>query len=286
MTLALAGGAAAEDIGVRLTERRAVLVPVVVNGQGPFEFLLDTGSTTTVVAHELAEELGLEPLGTTVVRTPNGTERVPIARVDRVDLGRRSARTVLVLCQRLRGIRAIDRAIQGVLGFNFLSRFQYLLDYAGKRLVFEESLPAGGVRLSFDGSHRSIVVEVDSLRLLLDTGATGVVLFRFHGRAIEPNPRGPHALATNEERRMVRSGWIRRLDVGGRTFDHLSVTLVPQSGLEAIADGLLPGSLFKSIYFDHAGRQVVLNPTFPADDEDEVLASLHDHVERGELGQR
>lgn len=98
-------------------------MPVLVNGQGPFDFLLDTGSTTSLVDRELAGKLGRAPLGATVIRTATGIERVPIARANRIDLGSITAQTVLVLCSELRGIRSIDRKIRGVLGFNFLSRF-------------------------------------------------------------------------------------------------------------------------------------------------------------------
>ena len=38
------------------------------------------------------------------------------------------------------------------------------------------------------------------------------------------------------------------------------MTLVPQTGLEEKADGLVPGTLFDSIYIDHENEFVVLNP--------------------------
>jgi len=42
------------------------------------------------------------------------------------------------------------------------------------------------------------------------------------------------------------------------------VTLMPETGLESKADGLLPGTLFDAIYFDHEDDFVVLNPTPPS----------------------
>jgi hypothetical protein len=38
-------------------DKPLVLLPTFVNGQGPFEFALDTGSSTTVVSPELAHRL-------------------------------------------------------------------------------------------------------------------------------------------------------------------------------------------------------------------------------------
>ena len=162
---------AAEDISFRLARKHFVIVPVLVNGQGPYDFLLDTGSTTSVVDRKLAKELGLKPLQETVIRTASGTERVPIARVHRIDVGSHSTQTVLVLCSKMDGIRSLDKNIRGILRFNFLSRFRYTLDYKGKTLRFEDAGAREGTRVPFDASGRSIVLATDGLRLLLDTGA-------------------------------------------------------------------------------------------------------------------
>ncbi|MEK6638843.1 MAG: retropepsin-like aspartic protease [Pseudomonadota bacterium] len=45
--------ATAEDDALRMT------VPVMINGQGPFRFVIDTGADRTVISSELAERLGL-----------------------------------------------------------------------------------------------------------------------------------------------------------------------------------------------------------------------------------
>jgi predicted aspartyl protease len=36
-----------------------ILVPTFVNGQGPYDFVLDTGASATLLSPELAERLGL-----------------------------------------------------------------------------------------------------------------------------------------------------------------------------------------------------------------------------------
>jgi len=41
------------------SSKPVVLVPVLVNGKGPYQFALDTGAGQTVVSSELAEELVL-----------------------------------------------------------------------------------------------------------------------------------------------------------------------------------------------------------------------------------
>jgi hypothetical protein len=48
----------------RLVAGALVVIPVTVNGRGPFDFMVDTGSQVTVVDPSLAQELGLKPQGT------------------------------------------------------------------------------------------------------------------------------------------------------------------------------------------------------------------------------
>jgi predicted aspartyl protease len=249
-----------EEVGFRLAQKHFVILGVLVNGQGPYDFLLDTGSTTSLLDRNVARDLGLQPLGETAIRTATGVERVAIARADRIDLGSKSAQNVVVLCSLLHGVRALDRNVRGVLGFNFLSRFQYLLDYAGKRLVFADRRDVEGTRVPFDTTRRSIMLTVDGNRLLLDTGATGVILFDADDLDIEVSLRSVRRVSTNDGRRIASSGWITRLDIGDESFRRLPVTLFPQTGLEDRADGLLPGALFRAIYFDHEQKFVVFNP--------------------------
>jgi len=251
---------AADEIGFRLARKQLVIVPVLVEGQGPYEFLLDTGSTMSVVDLALASDLGLKPLQETVLRTASGIERIPVARVERLDVGSRSAQIVLVLCSEMNGVRSLDENIRGILGYNFLSRFRHTVDYRRKKLRFEYDSAVEGTRVPFDASGRSIVLAMDRLRLQLDTGATGVFLFRAEGLDIETNARAIARVSTSNGVGVGKPGWLRRLVIGDASFHRVPVTLMPQTGLAERVDGLIPGTLFDSIYFDYEGGFVVLNP--------------------------
>ena len=48
---------------IRLDERSMILVPVHINGSGPYEFLLDTGATRTMIDQKLADQLHLPTVG-------------------------------------------------------------------------------------------------------------------------------------------------------------------------------------------------------------------------------
>ena len=134
----------------------------------------------------------------------------------------------------------------------------YALDYEHQRLRFEDGA-VFGTRVPFDASSRSILLVADNLRLLLDTGATGVFLFRSEGLDLEVNARAIKRVSTNAGHRIAKSGWLERVDIGDVSLHRVPVTLVPETGLESKADGLLPGTLFDAIYFDHENDFVVFN---------------------------
>src|SRR3989442_7972455 len=75
------------SVPLRLVGDRLVVVPVMVNGRGPFDFLLDTGTNTTVVDPELADELGLHAEDRVSMITPAGERVVPRGRLASVTVG-------------------------------------------------------------------------------------------------------------------------------------------------------------------------------------------------------
>src|SRR5207245_3210989 len=45
---------------------------VMINGQGPYEFAVDTGATQTVLSEKLADQIGLKPVTTTIMHGVGG----------------------------------------------------------------------------------------------------------------------------------------------------------------------------------------------------------------------
>lgn len=272
---------AACEIPFRLAGGRFVVVPVHIDGRGPFEFLLDTGTDTTIVTPELAARLALRPTSRVVLATPAGSRTVGRAEVRSLSVGPKQAGGGEALIDDLEELRALDRRLDGVVGQNVLGRFNFLLDYGRKLLLVEDvrDAPPAGARLPAAKEEGGLIVQAaarqrdgGALRLLIDSAAGGLVLFDAPdsplGRAaleIESGPGRAVKASTNAGSLLARRGRLRSLAVGGETYSDLPVALIP---LPAAAgprreDGLLPTSLFRSIYFNNAEGYVVLNPRLP-----------------------
>src|ERR1700692_2703747 len=66
-----------------------VVVPVMVNGQGPFRFIVDTGANHSTISPRLARELGLNPAeeASIILDGITGTAQVSFVTIDRMQAG-------------------------------------------------------------------------------------------------------------------------------------------------------------------------------------------------------
>jgi predicted aspartyl protease len=109
----------------------ALVVPVHVNGGGPFRFVLDTGATLTCVGSALADSLALpEQRGTVGVGAGiGGTGRMRLVRLDSLRVGGAMASGMTACSLDLEHIAEIGFDVQGLLGLNFLREFRVTLDF-------------------------------------------------------------------------------------------------------------------------------------------------------------
>lgn len=151
---------------------------VMLNGVGPFQFMVDTGSTTTVIAERHMATLGVQRLGDVTVIGTTGKAAMPLARIETLQTGAVTK-------------KALDVA---VLPDSELAREDGILGadvFAGRRVVFDirrkiVRIEPGrrDVRPTSDGNMRvrnGLLAEVEGrvgnvpARLMLDTGAQNCI---------------------------------------------------------------------------------------------------------------
>jgi len=231
---------------------RPVASRVFLNGQGPFRFLLDTGAQTNQVEAALARRLGLVPSYQVVLATASGTTRVPGGRVAEVTLGEATAADQELLFTSLDGVHALAPDIQGVLGQEFLSRFDYLLDFRGRRLVFSAAAP-DGTRIPARVIDGRMAIETSYGDLVLDSGTQALVLFH------TPVSSAPgETIRTASGAGKVSMVQAVRVRIGARSYRPAMAAVATNPA--APEDGLLPASLFGSIFVSNSAHYVIAGP--------------------------
>jgi hypothetical protein len=186
---------------------------------------------------------------------------------------------VEVLFADLPEIRRLDSSIHGVIGQNFLSQLNYILDYGKRRVEFEEGdeleTRLVGARLSIERDEGKCIVVAppaaaskSGRRFVLDSALSDLVLFVSKARKldleIEHSPHSLIGVSTNAGNGTARPGLIRALRIGDETFRDLPVALIlnPMADGHRSEDGLLPARLFRTIYFNNKRGYVIFNPRF------------------------
>ena len=241
---------------------RPIAEEVFINGQGPFKFLVDTGSQTNQIDAAIAQKLALIPTFRVEMATSNGAALVPGSRVQEVSLGDAIATQQEFMFTSLESIRTVSPNIQGVLGQEFLAHFDYLLDLANHRMIFNPGVPDGGIRSTFAMENGRPAVDTSEGRLVLDSGTDTSVLFRNASTAIAP-PMAAAGLLTNTGSSSVSVLQNLRIKIAGREYRIARAAVLPKS--PANETGLLPTGLFHAVYFCNSGNYVVFDPTSRAD---------------------
>lgn len=127
---------AAGEVAFRLIgpNEAALVVPVMLNGEGPYDFILDTGATFTCVADSTAARLDLperQLVGGIGVGI-GGTGRLRLATVDSLRIGAARAYDVPVCLLDLSHTQLLGTRIDGLVGLNVLKQFRVTLDFERK----------------------------------------------------------------------------------------------------------------------------------------------------------
>jgi len=127
------GQARGDSVAFQIAPTRPLLLlPVSVNGRGPYRFALDTGSSMCSIAPELARELGMT---TTAAEEgglgAGGALEVAFTRADSIALGGSIVNGVDLTVPPFFPMlsEAAGAQLDGALGHNFLRNFRVTLDY-------------------------------------------------------------------------------------------------------------------------------------------------------------
>jgi predicted aspartyl protease len=121
------------DVTFRLAggQNPLILVPVYVDGKGPYEFILDTGAYRCLLSPELSSSIGISVESQQRATGVGGTITISSAHVSSLTVGEASQTNleVAITDELSRLGEAVQSKVDGVLGSNFLKDFRLTLDY-------------------------------------------------------------------------------------------------------------------------------------------------------------
>lgn len=118
----------------------AILIPVKINGQGPYTFVLDTGATFTCIDQPLATDLKLAEWKGAVgvgIAVP-GANAAKLVDLDKLEVGTASAEKLKACVIDFKNFQTAGLNIQGLLGLNFLKSYRMTIDFKRKVVLLEK----------------------------------------------------------------------------------------------------------------------------------------------------
>ncbi len=253
-----------------------IVVQVGINGNGPYDFLFDTGATSSCIDEVLIEALQLPRSAGVQVASTTGTAFSGRVLLDRVSFGTMETGPVVALVRSLKAYKAFDAQIHGVLGQDVLSKFNYLIDNQHHRIEIDTN---GFLLRNLTGEHirtESVKTRVggletrdlffialtdrgtQSVHLLLDSGTMNVMLRP--GLLGVTVPPSKSKWVSNDSGRFVPANSVRtRLTIGATIVD--TNAWIIDDLLDPLAiDGLIPTGEFNALYVANKQSFVILNP--------------------------
>jgi predicted aspartyl protease len=158
-----------------------VWVPVMINGQGPFRLVLDTGATSSAIVKSVADRLGLtvDPESAVRLQGATGEAIVPYVVAEQMEVG-----DLLISRTRLPIVPDVFGGAEGVLGTRGLSDKRVHIDFRNDLIEINyargKPRPTDMSTVKFDiarGRLTALTVVVGGVRTkaIIDTGAQRTV---------------------------------------------------------------------------------------------------------------
>jgi predicted aspartyl protease len=181
---------------IRLDNLSMIIVPVTINGSRPYDFLLDTGCSKSIIDRKLADELKLSRVGEKTTVGVLASVRMAVVHVDSLALAGATVGAGEMFSSD--HSPTVTGNVRGILGEDFLQNFDLLIDYRHQSIRLDS--PLGSMAQSANGEHLPLklngtyhgqpthnrlvisgrVKELGdaTMSLLLDSGANQLTLFQ------------------------------------------------------------------------------------------------------------
>ena len=263
---------------VRTIAGYLMVVGVTINDRGPFDFLIDTGTNTTLIDPKLATELGMKPSDRLKLASLASAADVPRYFFQTFRVGPASVSNQEALAIPLPQLTALDRKIRGVLGMNFLLQFSFRLDYEHRVLElypFPDAAQApAGLRVPVEINESRLLIKVSSdasphgsWKLALDSGIAQFLVFQDRVSLSSQHSSGASnclmQVSTNLADHKASTIRLQDISIAGARLPDTQIALL-RNDLQKPSDpqdGLLPAAPFHSVFFDRTNATVIFSPS-------------------------
>jgi predicted aspartyl protease len=268
-------------------DHTTVIIQVKLNGKGPFNMILDTGSDVAAIDLATAKELGLnlKPTGGTLTGGGSDKPQVFATQIALVEIGSLATKHIEAAALDLsKQAQILGKRLDGVLGYAVLKNRVVQFDYPKRMIRFYSASPYTKTDQTLNSERRVVLpfrlsdespiiddvyVNGKQIRALLDTGGGGAYFALMPeaitslGLELEMTRAQPDSSSMGSNGVVSsRKGKIKTLRVGAINVDAPTVVFYPKGvGKDHRKFGSAIGNPFLQdfvVTFDYPNKTVVL----------------------------
>jgi predicted aspartyl protease len=257
-----------------------ILLPVLVDDRGPFDFILDTGAGTSLLSSELAKQLEVKVIGSKEGQSAGGKVSVSLAKVDSLVVGETKLKGVDVGVVDLSHIgKTVGAKIDGDLGYNFLKHFRVTINYRDCEIRLEdpkrvESFARAAkteipIRLA-NPAKPLVLVDVHAngrgpFQFAIDTGTSTSAITPELAKQLEVQTSPVGAGTTGGSPVDFSAGSLQSFQLGGAKIDNMAVVVADfftmlNAAIGVKLDGIVGYNFLRNykVVIDYPGETLTL----------------------------
>ena len=266
---------AVEEIGIAEDGRERMTVDAMVDGKGPYPFLIDTGAERTVISAELARRLSLDAGKSARLHSMSGATEVATVVIPKLQVSKKPVRQIHAPALRQANIGAA-----GMLGIDSLQSQRVTFDFERRKMTVVPSRAAEPAKdpdtivvTARTRFGRLVLVDArldgQKLKVVLDTGSEVTVGNNaLRRKLVAKNRMGKtvpvELVSVTGGKVMADYTKVKRVRIGGMLINDLPVAFAEvhpfrQLGLSdepALMLGMDTLRLFDRVSVDFANRKV------------------------------
>lgn len=267
----------AEVLILEADRHTRMTLPVLVEGIGPFAFIIDTGSQATAVTPEIRTAAALAPAGTATLVGMASRREVDLVDVGRIEFGNNSYTNFAAPVLLRENVGA-----DGIIGLDALQNFRVLIDFRKQTIAVENAATKakpGGYEIVVRARSRlgqllitDAMVEGVRVTVIIDTGAQASLA----NLALRDRIRAKraHDVVTTDVNGVDIVGqlaFVRSLTIAGLSLEDVPLTFADTPAFAALglqdqpvlSIGMQHLALFDRVAIDFANQRILFD--VPAD---------------------
>jgi len=248
-------------------------IPVMIDGNGPFDFMIDTGSQATAVTHEINAGLALAPIGTATLVGMASRVPVSVVEVGSLKVGRHEVFDLVSPVLSRTHVGA-----DGIIGLDTLQDLRVLIDFREESIAVED-VSGRSARRGFEIVVRArkelgqllitdALVEGVRATVIIDTGAQGSLAnTELRERIRTKRAQDVTTTDVNGISLIGQMSLVRSLTIGGLSLTNVPLAFADAPAFEALglkdepvlSLGMDHLRLFDRVAIDFSNRRVLFD---------------------------